>query len=78
MINGKDPRELQSAPEIISDLAHHLVAGRQDPSDPDAAIEYLLGLELYRPSIVCRHLDAALDGAGQIYIAMEMSRREVA
>jgi hypothetical protein len=74
-IIGTDPRELATPQEIIKDLAENLVTGRQDPSDPDTALEFLLALDLYRPSIVAKHLVAACDEAGQIYIARDISRR---
>lgn len=74
-IIGTDPRELAAPQEIIKELAEHLVTGRQDASDPDTALEFLLELDLYRPSIVARHLEAACSEAGQIYIARDISRR---
>lgn len=74
-IVGTDPRELAAPKEIISNLAEHLVTGRQDPSDPDTALEFLLELDLYRPSVVAKYLVGACDEAGQIYIARQISRR---
>lgn len=74
-IVGTDPRELATPQEIVKDLAEHLVTGRQDPSDPDEVIKFLLELDLYRPSVVAKHLLAACDEAGQIYIARQISRR---
>ncbi|WP_458760514.1 hypothetical protein ACSVBT_06900 [Afipia sp. TerB] len=74
-IVGTDPRELAAPQEIIKDLAEHLVTGRQDPSDPDAALEFLLDLDLYRPSTVAKHFDEAFKECGQIYIARDISRR---
>ncbi|MEH2508656.1 hypothetical protein V1291_000010 [Nitrobacteraceae bacterium AZCC 1564] len=73
-----DARADAPADEIVRDLAERLVTDRMDPSDPDTALEFLLDLEVYRPTVVCKHFDAALTEAGQIYIARDISRREAA
>lgn len=73
-----DARTDAPADEIVQDMAERLVTDRMDPSDPDAALEFLLDLDLYRPTVVCKHFDAALDEAGQIYISREISRQVAA
>lgn len=67
VISCPPPRDISDA-DLVDELAELLVAGRQDPSDPNACDRYLLNLDVCKPTRLCDLLDRAIDRAGQIYI----------
>jgi hypothetical protein len=74
VISCPPPRDISDA-DLIDELAELLVAGRQDPSDPDACDRYLLKMDVCSPRRLCDLLDRAIYSAGQAYINRELSRK---
>jgi hypothetical protein len=64
-----------SDPNLVDELARHLVTGRQDVSDPDECFRFLLDLDVCRPLKLQQLFDKAIYEAGQLYIAREMTRQ---
>lgn len=65
----------KSDAEIAEELGQHLVVGRKDPSDPEACFEFLYSLDICNWRILQAHFEAAIEAAGQQYIADAISRR---
>jgi hypothetical protein len=74
------PLALRPDSEIIADLANHLDGAlpQLDPCDPDACFKHLADLEVERPSIIAKHLDAAIKVYGQRLIDRAMINRSAA
>lgn len=64
----------KSDAEIAEELGQHLVAGRQDPSDPETCFAFLYALDLCDWRVLQAHFNEAIDAAGQLYIAASISR----
>lgn len=67
VISCPPTRDISDA-DLIDELAEHLLTGRQDLSDPESCIRFLLDLDVCRPMKLCDLVDRAIEVAGRFQI----------
>jgi len=69
LLRNPEPRE-----DVAQEFGLELFGARLDPSDPEACFRFLYSQHPDRWREVMANMDGAIYTAGQLYIAVEMSR----